>query len=34
MPYDKDPDIRHTLWPKAAGTKLPIGSTRQSEGEF
>ena len=31
---DKDPDIRHTSWPKAAGTKLPTGSTRQSEGEF
>ena len=29
-----DPDIRHTSWPKAAGTKLPTGSTRQSEGEF
>ena len=34
MTYDKDPDIRHTSWPKAAGTKLPTGSTRQSEGEF
>ena len=31
---DKDPNIRHTSWPKAAGTKLPTGSTRQSEGEF
>ena len=25
--YDKDPDIRHTSWTKAAGTKLPTGST-------
>ena len=32
--YDKDPDIRHTSWPKPAGTKLPTGSTRQSEGQF
>ena len=24
----------HTSWPNAAGTKLPTGSTRQSEGEF
>ena len=32
--YDKDPDIRQTSWPKAAGTKLPTGSTRQSKGEF
>ena len=34
LTYDKDPDIRHTSWPKAAGTKLPTGSTRKSEGEF
>ena len=34
LTYDKDPDIRHTSWPKAAGTKLPTESTRQSEGEF
>ena len=34
LTYDKDPDIRHTSWPKAAGTKLPTGSTRQSEGVF
>ena len=32
--YDKDPDIRQTSWPKAAGTQLPTGSTRQSKGEF
>ena len=25
LTYDKDPDIRHTSWPKAAGTKLPTG---------
>ena len=34
LTYDKDPDIRHTSWPKAAGTKLPTGSIRQSEGEL
>ena len=34
LTYDKDPDIRQTSWPKAAGTKLPTGSTRQSKGEF
>ena len=34
LTYDKDPDIRHASWPKAAGTNLPKGSTRQSEGEF
>ena len=34
LTYDKDPDIRQTSWPKAAVTKLPTGSTRQSEGEF
>ena len=34
LTHDKDPDIRHTSWPKATGTKLPTGSTRQSEGEF
>ena len=34
LTYDKDPDIKHTSWPKAAGTKLPKGPTRQSEGEF
>ena len=34
LTYDKDPDIRQISWPKAAGTKLPIGSTRQSKGEF
>ena len=33
LTYDKDPDIRQTSWPKAAGTKLPTGSTRQSKGE-
>ena len=32
--YDKDPDIRQTSWPKAAGTNLPTGSARQSAGEF
>ena len=30
LTYDKDPDIRHRTWPKAAET----GSTRRSEGEF
>ena len=34
LTYDKDPDIKHTSWPKAAGTKLPSGSTRQSEAEL
>ena len=34
LTYAKDPDIRHTSLPKAAGIKLPTGSTRQSEGEF
>ena len=34
LTYDKDPDIRQTSWPKAAGTKLPTGSTRQSKSEF
>ena len=34
LTYDKDPDIRLASWPKAAGTKLPTGSTRQSKGEF
>ena len=34
LTYDKDPDIRQTSWPKAAGTKLPTGSIRQSKGEF
>ena len=34
LTYDKDPDIRQTSWPKAAGTKIPTGSTRQFEGEF
>ena len=34
LTYDKDPDIRHTSWPKATGTNLPTGSTRQYEGEF
>ena len=32
LTYDKDPDIRQTSWPKAAGTKLATGSTGQSEG--
>ena len=31
LTYDQDPDIRQTSWPKAAGTKLPTGSTRQSK---
>ena len=30
LTYDKDPDIRQTSWPKAAGNKLPTGSTRQA----
>ena len=34
LTYDKETDIRQTSWPKAAGTNLPIESTRQSEGEF
>ena len=34
LTYDKEPNIRQTSWPKAAGTKLPTGSTRQSKGEF
>ena len=35
LTYDKDPDIRQTSGSKAArDTKLPTGSTRQSEGEF
>ena len=34
LTYEKDPHIRQTSWPKAAGTKLPTGSTRQSEGGF
>ena len=25
LTYDKDPDMRHTSWPKAAGAKLPTG---------
>ena len=31
LTHDKDPDIRQTSWPKAAGTKLPTGSTRYSK---
>ena len=34
LTYDKAPDIRQTSWPKAAGTKLPTGSSGQSKGEF
>ena len=34
LTYDKDPNIRQILTPKAAGTKLPTRSTRQSECEF
>ena len=29
LTYDKGPDIRHTSWSKAAGTKLPTGPTRE-----
>ena len=34
LTYGKDPDIRQTSWPKAAGARLSIGSTHQSKGEF
>ena len=34
LTYDRDPGIRQTAWPNAAGTKLPIASIRRVEGEF
>ena len=34
LTYGRDPDMRQTSWPKAAGTKLPTWPARQAEGEF